>query len=134
VVLVLAVLLGVVSVDVVSALSSSSSIRRLGIPHHIPKRHASKPQAGREELHYIVQYFLPNDKLRKTEIDICLLSNLFNKELDAIHILLEKEEDFPKDLIPQDRIAKLEDLAKTPPRKGPPPHGPRVYCCFCCGL
>jgi hypothetical protein len=72
-----------------------------------------------QELHALVQYFKTDDAARQREIDVCLMANLNNKQLDGIHLLLERESDFPAEIIPKQRIQTLEDLSRQPTRKAP---------------
>ena len=43
-----------------------------------------------EEVHLINQFFIPKDQERYNEIKFCLKSNVNNKKIDKIHLLVEK--------------------------------------------
>jgi hypothetical protein len=52
----------------------------------------------KEEIVFITQFYEPKDKIRKEEIETCLINNINNEDISKIYLFVEKEYKFINDL------------------------------------
>lgn len=72
-----------------------------------------QPPPHYKEIHLIMQYYTDKRPQRVKELQAALNMNLYNKHIDFIHLLLEKDDDFPHHLIPESRRTTLDKMTSN---------------------